>query len=155
MLKYKGTGLFLIVAGLLSILDSCTPGSCLEETEAFLKASLYSYKTKKSAAPDSITVYGLGISGDSIYKKDNSVRIARFPLNPAADSSAFVVRINGTSDTVIFRHTSFPHLISKECGYTYYYYIQPPLFSRNIIDSIATKSQTVTNLNEQNIYIFY
>ncbi len=101
-------------------LVSCTPAACFEETNAYLKASFYINSTKQKLAPDSVTLSGLGQT-EKIYDKATGLQPALFPLNSSSDSSTFVIRINGINDTIEFNHSSFPHLISKECGYSVYH----------------------------------
>lgn len=139
----------------MTFLSSCTPESCLEETEAFLEASFYSYSSKNPQIPDSLTSFGLDMDTSRIYSAATGIRLARLPLNPDALSSAFTIRINGVADTLSFFHTSYPHLISRECGYTFYHNIDSVLFTNNGIDSIWIRNTVVTTTDEENIRIFY
>lgn len=147
---------YILLSGLFLCLNSCTHEACLDETEAYLKASFFSSANGRSLPPDSLTVYGLTMDTSFIYNKSRSVNIARLPLNAAADSSAFVLIINKITDTLTIHHFSYPHLISKECGYTYYHNIlEEPGSTLNTIDSIRMPKGTITTLNEENIRIFY
>ncbi len=137
------------------IMYSCTPGSCFEETEAYVKSSMYQSSTAKRTAPDSITLYGIGLETNKIYNKEKNISQALFPLDPSAESCSFVMRINGIADTVTFTYTSYPHLISKECGYTYYFTIDQTSATDNIVDKIMITKRTITTLSEENIRIFY
>jgi len=144
------------IVGIITILlsFSCTPGACLEETDASVKASFYLESSGKLTAPDSITLFGIG--SDSLrYKKALRIQPASIPLNAAVDKVGFVLRINGISDTINFLYSSYPHLISKECGYTYYHDLDSVYATRHIIDTILIKVKSVTTLNEPNIYIYY
>ena len=67
----------------------------------------------------------------------------------------FIIRINGTDDTIEFRYSGYLHLISKECGYTWYYNLDTALHSFNIIDSLSFSKKTITTLSEENIQIYY
>ena len=49
----------------------------------------------------------------------------------------FVIRINGINDTIEFIYSSYTHLLSKECGYTFSYNLDTAIHSINIIDSIS------------------
>ncbi|HLN56207.1 MAG TPA: DUF6452 family protein [Bacteroidales bacterium] len=149
--------IFILLTGIIAFLESCTPESCLDDTESFLEASFYNYKTKNVQVPDSITIYGVGRDTSKVYSSALAIKVASLPLNPASTSSAFVVRINGISDTLSISHFSYPHLISKECGYTYYHEIYPDslTFTKNTIDSIWIKNRIITTLDEENIRIFY
>src|SRR5512133_1146444 len=147
----------LMLSAFLVVITSCTPESCLEETESFLKASFYSYsKPLNALPPDSLTVYGAGRDTAKIYASAQAIKEARLPLNPQTGSSVFIIRLNGISDTLSLSYSSYPHLISRECGYTYYHNItEPPAFTKNIIDSVWIKNNVITTKNEENIRIFY
>jgi len=148
--------LYVILAGLSLLLFSCAPQSCFEPTESFLKASLYLNNTGKLLAPDSLTVYGAGLNTNRLYDKAKSVTIAQFPLNSSSTHCTFFIKINGVTDTIQFKYTNYPHLVSKECGYTFYHTLYDSLaYSRKIIDSIFIRNNNITTLNEENIRIFY
>jgi hypothetical protein len=140
---------------LIISISSCSPDACFEETNSFLKASLYLDQTKKLKAPDSLTLYGMNTSGGKIYDRASKIQPALFPLNPSSDTSTFVIRINGVADTIMFVYRSYPHLISKECGYTFFHDLDTLFYSKNIIDYIYRGSNRITTKNEENIRIFY
>lgn len=139
----------------MTFLSSCTPESCLEETESSLEASFYSYSSKNPQTPDSLTSFGLGMDTSRIYSAATGVRFARLPLNPDTLSSVFTIKINGVADTLSLFHTSYPHLISRECGYAFYHNIDSVQFTNNGIDSIWIRNTVVTTTDEENIRIFY
>src|ERR1035437_8920572 len=146
MRKIVPRSLIPVLSGLIIILYSCAQASCFDETESYLKASLYNTSFAKILAPDSLTLYGM--SRDSIiYNKVADLTVALFPLNVTAQRSSFVIKINAITDTIEFRYSSYPHLISKECGYTYYHHLDTlPIFPKHIIDTILIESSTITNL---------
>jgi hypothetical protein len=155
MRKAVSRSLIFVLFGLIILVFSCIQGSCFDETESYLKASLYSTSFSKIVAPDSLTLFGL--NRDSIiYDKVANLTLALFPLNDTAQSSSFVIKINGVTDTIEFRYSSYPHLISKECGYTYYHHLDAaPIFTKHIITDITIESATITNLKIENIQISY
>ncbi|MCX6325936.1 MAG: DUF6452 family protein [Bacteroidia bacterium] len=154
MRKLIPANLLIISSGLILFLFSCTPESCFEETESYLKATLYKNGTGRLLSPDSLTVYG--ISMDSIiYNKAKNVQIALLPLNASTDSCIYIIRINGITDTLKLSYSSYPHLISKECGYTFYHNLDSLTYTTNAIDSIDIRKNTITTINEENIRIFY
>jgi Family of unknown function (DUF6452) len=153
MRKFIPGSLFIIVPAIILLIASCVAGSCFEETESYLKASFYLNTTL--TAPDSLTLYGLN-SDSLIYNKTVNVQPALIPLNASKESSSFVLQVDGISDTIEFRYTSYPHLISKECGYTFYHQLDTlPRFTKHFIKDIYTSNETITNLNVENIRIFY
>lgn len=156
MMKQR-TFLFIasLLTGVIFFLTSCTPESCFEETNAFLKAYFYSSLTEKPAPPDSLTIYGINMSSAKIYNKAVKKQSALIPLNASTGSCTFIIRINGIKDTVTFTYSSFPHLISKECGYTFYHTVDTPVHTNNSIEKIIIRKNPVTILNEENIRIFY
>ena len=155
MSKIVSGSLIVIITGLILSLNSCTPQACFDETESFLKATLYDYNTKKILAPDSLSMSGLNMTGSKIYNKSQGITVAQFPLNASTDTSVFMLEINGITDTIEFRYTSYPHLISKECGYTFYHILDTAFFTKHNIDSIFIKKDLITTLYEENIRIYY
>jgi hypothetical protein len=134
---------------------ACTEGSCFDETESYLKATMYSNETKKAVAPDSFSLVGVG-KDSIIYDNKSGVKVALFPLNSSAENSKFIITINKIADTIEFFYTSNPHLISKECGYTYYHHLDlEPKYTQHNIDTVYVGDKTITNLNVENIRIFY
>jgi hypothetical protein len=157
MRKFIPGNLIVILPGLILFLLSCTPESCFEETESFLKASLYLNATGKLHAPDSLTIYGLNMDTIQLYNKTKNVQVALLPLNAATDNCVYIIIINGITDTLEFNYSSYPHLISKECGFTFYHNLDtaPPVFTKHVIDNIFVGKRSITTINEENIRIFY
>ena len=146
---------FIPLIWLICILSSCTPESCFEETNAFLKVSFYLSEGGKRVAPDSLTLFGLGMETNKLYEKAHGVQPALLPLNTAAENSIFIIRINGVTDTMSLTYNSFPHLISKECGYSFYHKIDAPSITNHAIGTIRVMNRNITTLNEENIRIYY
>ncbi len=155
MRKVIPRSLIPVLSGIIMILYSCAQASCFDETESYLKASLFNNSFDKVVAPDSLSLYGM--NRDSIiYNKAADLALALIPLNDTAQSSAFVIKINGITDTIEFRYSSYPHLISKECGYTYYHHLDTvPIFTKHKITDIILENATVTNQKIENITIKY
>jgi hypothetical protein len=156
MNRFIPRSLQLILSVLILFLASCVMGSCFEETNSYVKASFYNNTTKEPTAPDSVTLYGLNIDTNKIYLNQTGVITALIPLDASSDSSIFILKINGTTDTLEFHYTSYPHLISKECGYTFYHQLDSePRHTFHAIKDIYTGNKTITNQNGENIRIFY
>ena len=155
MSKNQSLLLSAFFTSIIMIIISCSPDSCFEDTEAAVKASMYENTADKLIAPDSITLYGSDSGSDTIYNKKTNLDKVLFPLNPVAESCSFIIRINGITDTITFEYTSYPHLISKACGYTYYFTIQKPETTSNIIKKVTVTKNTITTMNEENIRIYY
>lgn len=158
MSKFLTAILSLATMGYLFMTQACSPQACFEETNAFVKASFYDNIKKNPKAPDSLTVYGLGKDTLRLYNKERGIQPALFPLNDSTENCTFIVRINGVNDTITFRYSSYPHLVSKECGYTFYHNIEnidSIDYTRNMIDYIYTGSKNITTSNEENIRIFF
>ncbi|MDX9812136.1 MAG: DUF6452 family protein [Bacteroidales bacterium] len=139
------------------LMSSCTPGACFEDTEAFLKATFYENESKKAISPDSVSLWGSGMGDKMIYNRAARVQPALLPLDASSGEVSFVIRINGTDDTISFRYSSYPHFISKECGYTFFHNLDMNHYSStsNIIDTIVFRKGNITTANEENIRIYY
>ncbi len=157
MRKFIPGSFITILPGLILFCFSCAPQTCYENTDAYVKASMYLNSTGKIKAPDSLTVYGLNMDTNKLYNKIRGVQVANFPLDASATSCVYVVRINGINDTLRFVYNSFPHLISRECGYTFYHNLVPDslTYSKNGIVSITINKSSITTSNEENIRIYY
>lgn len=155
MKKFIQKAIIIAAAGFALLQISCTPEACFEETESFLKGSLYSKTTEKILAADSLSLWGLNSESFKIYSK--ALRISRvlFPLNASTAKSSFVIKINGITDSIEVTYSSYPHLISKECGYTFYHNLEAVTFTKNTIDSVHIRKNKITTLNEENIQIYY
>ncbi|HAX93376.1 MAG TPA: hypothetical protein DCY25_05415 [Bacteroidales bacterium] len=143
----------LFLAALSAFLLSCSPEACFEETNAYLKATFYSNDTKEKKTPDSLSVKGIGIA-EKIYDRKEGVQPGLFPLDASGVTCSFEIKINDVTDTVSFHYTSYPHLISKECGYTFYHRLDT-FFCKNESFYIYLSSDNITTANEENIRIFY
>lgn len=153
-MNHKTAGYIIIIAFLVSVFDACTPGSCQDETISKVKAGFYETGTGKPLKADSVTLYGLGMESEKIYDKALNLQAIYFPLDASSESSTLILRINGKNDTVTLKYTSFPHLVSKECGYTFYHVLDTVYNTRNDLDFLK-KSQNITTLYEENIRIYY
>jgi len=156
MRKRFSAKFLLYIAAIHTLALSCTPQACFEETESFLKATFINNSSGKAAAPDSVTLFSVGHDTNFIYNKSSGVQPAQFPLNSASDTSLFVIRINGITDTIGFIYTSYPHLVSKECGFTFYHTLVDSVrYTRHNINYIYQGNNSITTANEENIRIFY
>ncbi len=156
MKKRNSIILFLLFAAFEAVMISCAPEACLEGTESLIKASLYDNATKRMRSPDSLTLYGLDHENVKLYDKSKGVQPMLFPLDLSSDKCTFVIRIDSISDTITFRYTSNPRLVSKECGYTINFNLtDTPFYTRNAIDRIYTAKRKITTYNEENLRIFY
>lgn len=155
MRSYKIKILVAVIALSLLKIMSCTPESCFEETMAYVKATLYQSSTDKNAAPASFTLFGAGVDTNKIYDNSNSTMQALIPLNPSADSCTFVIVINSETDTLVFWYDSFAHLISKECGYTYFHSLDSLTLTTNAIDTVIINNIYVTTNDAENIRLYY
>jgi hypothetical protein len=136
-----------------AIFLSCSPEACFDETNAYLKATFYSNDTKEKKTPDSLSVTGIGIS-EKLYDRKSDVQPGLFPLDASEETCSFEIQINDVTDTITFRYSSYPHLISKECGYTFYHRLDT-FFCKNESFYIYRSSDNITTANEENIRIFY
>jgi hypothetical protein len=155
MRKLIPENLAVILSGLILFSLSCTPGSCLEETTSFVNATFYKKGSNTPTTADSITVFGIGNETNRLYNKVLKVSSIKLPLNASSETCGFVMKINNITDTLNFTYTSYPHLISKECGITFFHNISSYQVSGNTVDSISIRNGNITTLNGENIRIFY
>lgn len=150
--KFCSLFIFLFI---MKLLVSCTPESCNGETTAFVHLSFYKSANNKLTAPDSLTVYGIGHESERLYSKAVNLPAISLPLDASSDSCSFIMKINNLTHSLKFRYSSYPHLISKECGITFYYSLEHIQWSGNSIDTIIIKNKNVTTFLDENIRIYY
>lgn len=153
-MNYKHAGHIVFVLLLVCIFLSCTPNSCLETTISTVKAGFYETGTGKALTADSVTLYGLGKESSKIYNKALNLKSISFPLDARSDTSIFVLRVNSKRDTLTLIYTSYTHLVSKECGFTFYHVLDTVFDSSPVLDFVK-KNQNITTINEENIRIYY
>ena len=144
-----------ILAGFILLAYSCTSGACFDETTAYMKASMFLDSTGKQTAPDSLSLSGLGTVTSKIYNGQKNLKQALIPLDASSGSCSFVIKINGVNDILTVWYSTFPHLISKDCGYTFYHNIDSLHTSNNVIVRISITKNSVTTTSEENIRIYY
>jgi hypothetical protein len=145
----------ITVAAAVCILHSCSPQPCIEKTVSAVKASFYITGSDKVQTADSVTLFGIGVDTVMLYDRSTKISKIEMPLNPDSESSSFLLETNGVSDTITFNYTSFPFLVSKECGFTFYHTIESVTSTRNLIDTVLIRYSTVTTGDDENIRIFY
>jgi hypothetical protein len=156
MRSFKATLSIIIIAPAFAVIVSCTPGSCFEEMDALVKAYFYLDDTGETRSPDSLTIFGVGMDTSRIYSRSARVQPALLPLNADTISCSFVIRLNGINDTLQLRYLSYPHLVSIDCGYTFFHQLEDNLiYTNNIIDTVIIRNKSITTLDVENIRIYY
>lgn len=146
---------FVLFSVMIILLDSCTPQSCQEETETLAGASFYKTGLGKMTAPDTVTVYGSGKEARPIYDKAVKKAVIFLPLNPSGEKCSFIIKINNLSDTLSLFYSTFPHLVSKECGYIFHHDITGYKYTTNIIDTVIVTNKRITARDVENLRIFF
>jgi hypothetical protein len=140
---------------------ACTPeDTCDDPTGSLLVARFKSPgpPVSDTIIPD-ITIFGIDESGSRGFLYD-SVDVARaeFPLDAQRNSTRFVLKTNGGSDTLEIHHTSESYLVSYACGFALRYMVTGIGYHGQLIDSVqiiepAVDAEMLTN--EENIWIYF
>ena len=144
----------IILITLSVVQFSCTPESCLEETLSNVNAVFYRTGTGNAEAPDSVTLYGIGNEQTRIYDAKANLSVAVIPLDASVSNCSFYIKVNDIEDTLLFTYSSYPHLVSKECGFTLYHSVGSVTNRTEAIDVLLING-SITTSNEENIRIFY
>ena len=149
-----GKLLYAIIVLLVLGMAACTTEGCYLETESDLYISLNETEDEDVHSIDSLTVYGLGVQSDSLYK-DATENNLLLPLDPGSSTSVFVI-VNGlVEDTLRVNYNSRYNFVSKGCGYNYLYTIESVSYTKNRIDTILIINKTVTPDDEENLRTFF
>jgi len=130
--------------------------SCEQSTASVLNAGFYSIvdSLPEPTSVDNFTVYGIGRADSLIYDQASSVSSFNLPLSPSCDTTGFVFTMGTETDTIIFLYSRELHLLSMECGFTTYYYIEGIDNTSNTIDSVSVVNEKVTTGDDENIQIY-
>ncbi len=148
---------FLFITGFCLLFFSCeSEESCEQSTVSALNAGFYTIvdSLPESTKIDNFTVYGIGRADSLIYDQASSVGNFILPLSPSCDTTGFVFTLGAETDTVIFLYSRELHLLSMECGFVTYYYIEKIDNTSNTIDSVIVVNEKVTTGNDENIQIY-
>lgn len=126
-------------------------------------AGFYSSQSGSKIQVDSISVFGIGMKGDTMIV-DHARLIDRvyLPLNVADTLSRFVVRYDALSlaafnlaDTISVTYKPIPYFHSEDCGAMYLFDIVDYSTTNVLIDSISFSTMHIDNANNENVRIFF
>jgi len=150
------SGFRITVLVLLTLLlPACSEQACYDDTDPLVNVILLESGT--GAAKNSVSLKITGLTGVSPVELVTATSVARFslPLNPAEETSVIVIVLNGIADTATISYTNFVHMVSPECGYTFYSIVQGLNTTHNIIDSLIIENKNITVDGERNMRLFY
>ncbi len=155
-MDFKRVGL-LYITGFCLLFFSCeSEESCEQSTVSVLNAGFYSIPDSlpESTSVDNLTVYGIGRADSLIYDQASSVGSFVLPLSPSCDTTGFVLTLGAVTDTIRFLYSRELHMLSMECGFATYYYIERINNTTNTIDSVSVVNEKVTTGDDENIQIY-
>lgn len=151
-----GVGLAVCAAG-------CGSSGCLENGSTLPLAGLYSSSTQSPISVDSLEVRGLGAPSDSLLvSPGRATRSIYMPFRANYESVSWVFSIRTKAldypelfDTITFDYTTIPYFASADCGALYIYRLRSFSYTRHLIDSVAVTDSLFTNVDREQIMIFY
>jgi len=150
------SGFRITVLVFLTLLSAaCSEQACYDDTDPLVNVILLESGTGAAKKSVSLKITGLGFPSPVDLVTETSVAKFSVPLNPAAETSVMVIVLNGIADTATVSYSNFLHLVSPECGYTFYSVIQNLNTTHNIIDSLIIENKNITVDGERNMRLFY
>jgi hypothetical protein len=150
------SGFRITILVFLTLLSpACSEQACYDDTDPLVNVILLESGT--GAAKNSVSLKITGLTGVSPVDLVTATSVAKFsfPLNPAEETSVIVIVLNDIADTATISYTNFVHLVSPECGYTFYSVVQGLNTTHNIIDSLIIENKNITVDGERNMRLFY
>ena len=154
-----------IIAGLAGLVASCATDECYDNRNALPYAGFYGVMEGKmtTISIDSIRVYGIGATGDSILSEGNrAIANLYLPFRIDSDTTAYVFKLINKAyepydiaDTVTFIYSREARFVSSACGASYVYNIKEIRNTGLLIDSIAVPGDRITNADMENIQIYF
>ncbi|MDR3095093.1 MAG: hypothetical protein LBU62_10720 [Bacteroidales bacterium] len=87
---------------------------CEESTRTAVVLKFFSAETNLETPLTGVSIQGLG--NDSVLYRNASLTTALCPLNPGADTTAYLISIGENTDTLTVFYRNNPVFISSECG---------------------------------------
>lgn len=145
----------------------CSSDECLQNRNALPLAGFYASSAEdageKKISVDSLEVFGIGAPGDSIlYPGPKAISELYLPFRLDRDTTRYVfrylhkefARLNLT-DTVTFIYSRRPRFVSAACGVSYVFGMDSIRCSTNLIDSVTCPSGEITNMDVENLHIYF
>ena len=152
----------IVISLLVILLGSCNDGNrCYDSVDTLMVTSI-SINGFKNA--NTVIIKGINRNdvGDTLVNDASSSLTKRYPLplSLTADSTGFVLNVNGISDTLYLRHKMIIKLISEFCGFAPNYVLSGSRFtagidSVKITDSKVNPQSIAKTTNDQNISIYF
>ncbi len=137
------------------IISSCSTGACYDDLDPLLNFGLFTSGTGAVKKANTIKIIGELPPNDTILVDNKSVSSFSLMLNPAGQSVTLYITLDDVSDTAVISYDSYPHLVSAECGYTFYNEITELSTTHNIIDTLIIENKNVTLNGERNLRLFF
>ncbi len=151
-----------IISLFIFTLVSCSNGNgCYESVDTLMVTSLSINDLKHIKT---LVIKGIDRNdvGDTLVNDQDSTLIKRYnlPLSLSADSTGFVLDVNGRKDTLFIRHTMILGFVSEDCGFAPDYVISGLQHTTGIDSVIITDTKVnpqsiEKTTNDQNISIYF
>lgn len=152
----------VLIAGIAIV--ACSSDECLGNKNSLPLAGFYSSeRTPGEISLDSVSIYGIGAPGDSVlHDSVRSLKESYLPFRIDSDTTVYVIKYLqgmlgrlGIADTITFIYDIRPMFVSTACGAMYDYKVKEIRHTDYIIDSVTCPSGEITNLNTENIKIYF
>ncbi|MGN1245490.1 MAG: DUF6452 family protein [Muribaculaceae bacterium] len=160
----KALAYILVTVAALAVwaVTSCSNESCLENQSAVPRCGFYSSQSKKQVSIDSITVYAVGVPGDTMLVEcGRSVAKLYMPLDMGNDVTRYVIHYDAVllsdvryNDTLTIHYERVPYFVSHECGAMYYFDVKDYGCTNHLIDSVTITADRFTNLDVETIQFY-
>jgi len=138
-----------------AIISTCSSGACYEDMDPLMNGAMYASGTGLSQKAATLKIEGFTPTDTLDLVNSSSVATFSLMLNPEVQSVTLHITLNSVVDTAVINYTSYPHLVSQECGYTFFSSITGLNTTHNIIDSLIIENKSVTLNGERNLRLFY
>lgn len=146
---------------MLVMVCTCSTDGCLDNQSSIPLAGFYSSSSKSAISIDSLSIYGVGVPGDSMLANCETVSQVYLPLDMEHDSTCFVIHYNHAelsdtayNDTITINYVAVPYFVSEECGAMYYYDITEYSCTTHLLDSMQITTDRFTNVDTETVKIY-
>ncbi len=161
MNRVSGTMIISAVVS-VSLIGGCATSECIDNQSALPYAGFYLSGSEDKIAVSGLSVVGVDAPNDSLLLSTDSKSESVFlPFRIDNDETSFEFRYNlgegidPVKEIITFRYERQPWFVSAACGAMYNFKITDITFSGLMIDTVSCPGNLITNVNKENIRIYF
>lgn len=148
--------LVILLSAMVLLLVGCSTGACYDNQNSLPKAGFYSAETGSAVSVSGLAIGGVGAPNDSLLcEPSETASEVYLPFRPNDGTTSFAFTSGAITDIVTFTYETTPYFASADCGAVWLFRIKGVKWTGALIDSVAVTDSLITNVDIQQLKIFF